>query len=98
MLRCGVVHLSAGALRDQRGWVLGPLGLEFQAVVTVVSHLTRVLGTEVRSSARAVPALNCCAIFPAPLLAHTPFIAPSGEIHSVPVKQGQTQSQGALLP
>lgn len=85
--------------------VLGPSELEFEAVVTVVSHLAWVLGTEVRSPVRAVPALNSCAIFPAPLLAHNPFISPSGEIHcylegktSVPIKQGQTQSQGALLP
>ena len=40
MCICGCVHMSASACRGQR--VLDSLGLE----ITVVSHLTRTLGTE----------------------------------------------------
>ena len=47
-----------------------PLWLELQAVV---SHLILVLETELWSSAEAVPALNCWAISPAPLLLFKSF-------------------------
>lgn len=40
----GVVHVSAGALRDLKG-VLDPLELALWTVLTVVSLLIQVLGT-----------------------------------------------------
>lgn len=50
----GFVHMSAVPVETRREhWILE---VELEAVV---SHLTSFLGTKLRSSARAVPTLNC---------------------------------------
>lgn len=60
-------HMSVVFTKARRGcWI--PLALESQVAV---SHLLGVLGTELRSSERAVFDLNCLAISPTP----SPFIS-----------------------
>jgi hypothetical protein len=64
MCLCGYVYLSTGALKSQKE-VLSPLELELLAFV---GHWMWVLGTELRSSAKAVIAFKYWTISPAALI------------------------------